>query len=940
MRKGMSDIVRLRLVITVIFFTLTFLAPFIAIAQCSQLINAFPYHEDFENSNGNWVTGGTASDWAWGVPSKSVINSAGSGLKCWTIGGLSNKSYGNGENAWVKTPCFDFTNLKDPYLTFKVFWETEREYDGANLQYSIDNGATWQELGAANETGGCKGENWYNYSSLQNIYIHDAWSGNIQSSRPPCIVSGGSAGWVIAKHDVPEVAGKSNVIFRFVFVSGTSCNDFDGFAIDDFMITDAPSSIASFTYDCSSNLRVNFKSTSSLCPTSYLWNFDDPSSGSDNTSTEPNPTHAYTLEGNYRVSLTVFGPGNNSSTYTIPNLEIITNIKSSIVTPIRCNGDSTGIGTVGFSGDSSNIKYYWDSKPSQNTRTAVHLPEGKYNVTILNSEGCPASANIILTEPPPILYAVSTIKPNCTLNNGSIDINMLAGLSPYKFNWIPNVSNTSFAKKLASGNYILTVTDNNACNKIINIQLPDSGDLKAAILNHKDVGCFDGKDGMATVTVTGGNAPYVYAWTSGGNAVTETNLAAADYSATVTDGKGCKAFAYVTINQPEVLSSIIKVQNTSCGINNGNAKIEVYGGIAPYQLMWSSLNDTKDSVNNLAPGKYIVKVKDANGCSKNDTATIDSSTAVHLQLTHTDILCAGDSTGSAKAIVSGGVLPYSFQWTNGMKIFNQSFIANLAAGTYNCEVQDARKCVIKSSVVITQPEPLKVIFTAVPSYCDQLNGGANSSVSGGTPPYSFDWATLSNRGSALTNVHSGNYRLTLSDKNNCSVTSFVDIPNEKPPDISLGNDTTLCPGSAIILSPGIYKSYRWQDNSTHPNFTVTNEGTYFVEVMDERSCVLNDTIKITGDCGFIFFPTAFTPNNDGKNDLFGAFGNLNTLTDYIIVVYNRLGQVVFKSNDPFKKWDGKIQSSSPQPGTYVWIAKYTNKGVKNIVQKGTITIIY
>src|SRR3954468_4723567 len=205
MRKGMVDIVTLRFVIIVIFFTLVFIAPLGSIAQCGQLINIFPYHEDFESSNGNWFAGGTASDWAWGVPYKPVINSGGSGLKCWITGGLNNKSYGNGENAWLQTPCFDFTNLKDPYLTFKVFWETEREYDGANLQYSIDNGATWREIGSANETGNCKGENWYNYSSLQNIYINDGWSGNIQSSKPPCIVSGGSSGWVIAKHDVPEV---------------------------------------------------------------------------------------------------------------------------------------------------------------------------------------------------------------------------------------------------------------------------------------------------------------------------------------------------------------------------------------------------------------------------------------------------------------------------------------------------------------------------------------------------------------------------------------------------------------------------------------------------------------------------------------------------------------------------------------------------------------
>ena len=936
----MADISIIQLSGMIFLLTFVLLTPLVSFQQCSQLISTFPYHENFENSNGNWVAGGTASDWAWGTPSKSVINAAGTGLKCWITGRLNNKSYSNGENSWLQTPCFDFTNIKDPYLTFKVFWETERQYDGANLQYSIDNGATWQVVGSANETGNCIGENWYNFSPLENTYIHDAWSGNIQSSKPPCIVSGGSAGWVMAKHDVPEVAGTSNVVFRFVFVSGTSCNDFDGFAIDDFMITEAPSSVASFTYDCSSNLRVNFKSTSTLCPTSYRWNFDDPSSGSDNTSALPNPSHAFTLEGNYRVSLTVFGPGNDSSTYTIPNLEIITNIKSSIITPIKCNGDSTGVVTVDFSGDSSQIKFNWDSKPPQTTCTAFKLPAGKYNVTILNSEGCPASSNIILTEPPPMLFQLNTVKPNCTVNNGSIDITASGGASPYKYVWSPNVSNTSFARNLASGIYTVTITDNNTCSKILNIQLQDSGNLKAAISRYKDVNCFGGKDGMATVSATGGNIPYMYSWTSGGTAATENNLTTGSYTATVTDGKGCKALAFATINQPDVLSSEMKIQNTSCGDDNGSATVEVNGGIAPYQLKWNPLNNSKAFANNLAPGKYIVEIKDQNGCVKNDSALIASSTAINLQLSHKDILCAGDSTGAAEASISGGTPPYNFQWRRSTQIFNERSINNITADTYNFEVHDATGCDVKSSVVITQPEPLKILFNMNPSYCNQSNGNATTTVSGGVSPYTFVWSQLNNTASTLINVSSGDYRLTVTDKNNCSVTSVVTIPNENPPNVFLGNDTTLCPGSKIILSPGIYSKYLWQDNSVNQIYTVTKDGTYSVQVTDDRGCILKDTIKITGDCGFIFFPTAFTPNNDGKNDLFGPFGVLSTIKDYTLVVYNRWGQVVFKSNDPFKKWDGKIQSNYTQPGTYTWIAKYSNKGVKNILQKGTITIVY
>jgi gliding motility-associated-like protein len=925
----------------IIFSVVLFFTPYVSFTQCTAGISNFPYNENFETSNGNWVTGGTFSDWTWGTPSKAVINAAGSGLKCWITGGLNIPGYNDGENAWLKSPCFNFTNLKNPYLKFKVFWETEGKYDGANLQYSTDNGATWQLLGSKNETNNCLTEKWYNDGFILSLGSQDAWSGNIQSSRPPCFVSGGSAGWVTAKHNVPNLAGNPNVMFRFMFASNTGCNNFDGFAVDDFTIEEAPASTASFIYNCSSNLRVNFVNTSSLCPTSFLWNFDDPSSGVNNTSTLPNPTHAYTSGGNYNISLTVSGPGNISSTFTLHKLEIIENIIASIITPIRCYDDSTGSLTVNFIGDSSGISYKWDSDPVQTTKTAVHLGAGDYNVTILNTEGCPASANISLGEPPPLLYNLTTVKPGCTASNGSIAIAMSGGSQPYSYRWLPDVSTTSSAKNIPSGTYTVTVTDNNLCYKIISIDLPDAGDLAASISTTKDVSCFGGKDGMATTAATGGNKPYAYLWSStGANTALNNNLAAGNYTATVTDAKGCKALATAVIHQPPALASVMKIQNTFCGSDNGNASIEVYGGIGPYQYTWSHGNYTNASVSNLAPGQYTVIINDNNGCIKNDTAIIGSSSAVNLQLSQKNVSCAGELTGAAEAIVIGGSPPYNFQWSSVTQIFNSNPITNVGAGAYNLKLQDAVGCSVTASLIITQPEALKVTITTKPSYCDFSNGSASAAVSGGVFPYTFLWTPLNNTTSTLTNVYAGNYQLTVTDKNNCSTSILTTILNDKPKRIFLGNDTTLCPGSNIILSPGIYNSYKWQDNSASANYTVTNPGTYTVEVTDDLACILRDTIKIIGDCGFIFFPTAFTPNGDMKNNFFGPVGILSTVKDYTLLVYNRLGQLVFKSTDPFKKWDGKMQGNTMLPGTYVWLARYSNKGKTNIFQKGTVTLIY
>ena len=107
-----------------IFFLISCFQILLCCKLWAQCITAFPYHETFETSNGSWISGGTANDWAWGSPTKPTISSAAQGLKCWIVGGLNISSYNNGERSYVQSPCFDFTNLAHPYIHFSIFWES------------------------------------------------------------------------------------------------------------------------------------------------------------------------------------------------------------------------------------------------------------------------------------------------------------------------------------------------------------------------------------------------------------------------------------------------------------------------------------------------------------------------------------------------------------------------------------------------------------------------------------------------------------------------------------------------------------------------------------------------------------------------------------------------------------------------------------------------
>lgn len=94
--------------------------------MCFAISNA-PLYRRFELNDGSWFTGGNSSDWAWGTPAKPVIRNAGSGSKCWITGGLTGNNYAGGEASWLQRPCFNFSQLQYPHISFDLFWETEKD---------------------------------------------------------------------------------------------------------------------------------------------------------------------------------------------------------------------------------------------------------------------------------------------------------------------------------------------------------------------------------------------------------------------------------------------------------------------------------------------------------------------------------------------------------------------------------------------------------------------------------------------------------------------------------------------------------------------------------------------------------------------------------------------------------------------------------------------
>ena len=205
-------------------------------------------------------------------------------------------------------------------------------------------------------------------------------------------------------------------------------------------------------------------------------------------------------------------------------------------------------------------------------------------------------------------------------------------------------------------------------------------------------------------------------------------------------------------------------------------------------------------------------------------------------------------------------------------------------------------------------------------------------------PYAYAWQPGNANTQHLLNAYPGSYTLTVTDKNGCIITAAATVTKTNPLKINLGRDTGICSNDHFILSPGAFTSYTWQDNSTAANFNVWEAGRYWVTVKDQRGCVASDSITVLTDCGEIYFPTAFTPNSDSRNDKFGPLGNLALISDFSMTVFNRWGEKVFESYNPAAKWNGKFKGTLIM-GTYVWFARFSDRTGLKTVRKGTIVLV-
>jgi hypothetical protein len=452
-------------------------------------------------------------------------------------------------------------------------------------------------------------------------------------------------------------------------------------------------------------------------------------------------------------------------------------------------------------------------------------------------------------------------------DNGYIKLRGEFGVPPYSWSWEHEANTTPIADTLVAGKYIVTLTDSdvpaNVVKDSITITQPGVLIINRVITN---VSCFSGTNGAIDITPSGGTTPYTYFW-SGGTGLNptqqdQTGLRADTYNVRLTDKKGCFLDSSFTVKQPPVLviDSLVKWDISSCGLSDGAAKVYVSGGTPGYSYLWSNA-ETTDSISDLVKGSYSVQVTDIKGCKKTSSLiSIFDLCEVNLSVVNaTDVACYDSATGVIQLTTQGGIRPYTYYWTPDVG-HNDSIATGLVAGTYKIVVEDSDSPANKDSieVPITQPSQLfaSAIRTDVICYGD-ATGEINLLVSGGTPPYSYEWSNGSNE-EDQTGLVADNYDVLITDNNGCEL--FKEYPIFQNTEIRITNETITdlnCYqeniGSIDIdVTGGVPpRSYYWLEENWNPNDGLTTQditdlfaGQYEVTITDDSGCVKIDTFMV------------------------------------------------------------------------------------------------
>lgn len=584
-----------------------------------------------------------------------------------------------------------------------------------------------------------------------------------------------------------------------------------------------------------------------------------------------------------------------------------------VASDASCLNQTDGEISLNVSGGGGSYTYAWEHDGTLNSGDLTSLAAGVYNVTVTDADDCTITESITIDEPAQLTAILNATQSSCGGADGTISLVVDGGNGGYTYAWDYDSQVTQNLTDVPAGMYEVTITDAMNCNIIETVEVTNP-DTPVLDISGAEVLCFGESTGSISLSISGGSGGETIDWngtdTQYDGFLDLNNLPAGMYDVVVTDNSMCSAQTSFEILQPTAAIDIqeVSLNQATCGAANGSVEVAVSGGTGAYTYTWSGGVGSNETVTGLTPGNVVLTVADGNGCE--ETATFNVSEPDALQVSDevlTMVDCNGGTNGGVDITVTGGTMPYTFNW--GPNGANED-LDQLGAGTYELTITDGSGCSFEYSAEITQPEQLTAVSATIDANCGQANGVVNVTVEGGTAPFIYQWDAGSTD-EDLTGVEAGIYELTITDANLCQFIISDEVVNPNPPVISATSSDVTCFGTPtgtvsmeVTGGSGVY-TYDWSDDNFdgEEDPSTLPAGVYTVVITDSQNCSATETFTINEPQALQIMEEAVVP---------ATCGNANGSVDVTVI----------GGTQPYTfDWGSGVTTEDLQnatPGTYVF----------------------
>ncbi|MDR3094580.1 MAG: gliding motility-associated C-terminal domain-containing protein [Bacteroidales bacterium] len=508
---------------------------------------------------------------------------------------------------------------------------------------------------------------------------------------------------------------------------------------------------------------------------------------------------------------------------------------------LLCHGNKTGSIQVAIDGNYSNNEYRWTNAEGEelgNEQNIDSLYAGIYRIHIAygESKSCVFEKAFEITEPAPIESGESIVPVSCFGgSDGKFFLNPTGGNGGYTFKWYttalnltnqrPELVNAQNLVNVPAGWYTPVITDSKKCEKMLpGMRIPEPDHILSNIQS-TDPPCVAGGTGSITLHPINGTGNYHYLWNDGSTAKDRDNLPpAGKYYVTITDDNGCSTEDSASIHIPKDLQVTAVVEkDIACYGDEGIVTLNILN--ARGNLSYQHIADGSAFDPQHAPaGSYAIRVTDDFQCSGTANVVLNQPAKMELvQATVTDLNCYGAENGAISVEVSGGMEPYTYQWSNSM---TTPTIHHLKAGKYEVNIFDARHCKTVTSFEVTQPAKMLIHIETTDACCPEFPDGKMVAwAEGGSGTYRYLWKESGSHLPNMDEVPSGTYTLEVTDDNQCVATQTVTV----------GFKQDVCLNIPNVFSPnGDGANDRWEIFAGNPEAaTVYTLGDIYPEAIVE-----------------------------------------------------------------------------------------------------------